>query len=162
MLVVAILLSLIFATAISLPITLFVGIGGIIIGAAIHLKLKAYETWARGSVGFIIGMLLVLLILQFVVGINIYNEMDVIIGESITMTHSIIDQFGFDEEAIAQLELFEEQMYAFKDLLPSTIAIIGILFAFLSQWISYKVLNRIENKQLFFPPFKRLNLPISR
>src|SRR5699024_7212163 len=31
----------------------------------------------------------------------------------------------------------------------------------LVQWISYKVLNRIESKKYFFPPFRTLRLPIS-
>lgn len=161
MLLVAIALSFIFATVVSLPITLLVGIGGVTIGTMIHRNVSAYETWARGTLGFIIGMILVVLLLQFIAGVNIYNEMDVMIEDWITMTSSVVDQIGLDEEAKAQLEQFEQQMYQFKDLLPSSIAIVSILFAFLSQWLSYKVINRIENKQLSFPPFKHLNLPVS-
>src|SRR5690606_7630054 len=60
-----------------------------------------------------------------------------------------------------QMKLFEEQMNSFKDLLPSSIAIISMFFAFLSQWLSYKIMNRIENKKLAFSPFKNLNFPIA-
>jgi len=161
MLLTAILLSLIFATVISLPITLLVGIGGIVIGSAIHQKLSSYETWARGTIGFIIGMVLVILILQFVADVNIYNEMDVVIEDSIAMTKSIISQLGLEQDVELQFDLIEEQMYAFKDLLPSSIALFSILFAFISQWVSYKIINRLDQKQLSFPPFKNFNFPNS-
>lgn len=161
MLVVSILISLIFATVISLPLTLFVAIGGIVIGTAIYQNLTAYETWARGTVGYVIGMVLVILLLQFVVGINIYNEIDVMIEDSIAMTKSVINQFDLDEDVATQMDVFEEQMYLIKDLLPSSIAIVSILLAFLSQWFSYKVINRLDQKQLSFPPFKQFNFPSS-
>lgn len=161
MLLSTIVLSLIFATVISLPVTLFVGIGGILIGGAIYRGLKPYEVWAQGTLGFIIGMVLVLLVLQFVANINIYEEMDVVIEDSIAMTKVIFDQMGLNSQTEKQVQLFEEQMYAFKDLLPSSIAISSIFFAFISQWISYKVINRVENKRLSFPPFKNFNLPVS-
>lgn len=161
MLLVAILLSFIFATVISLPVPLLVGIGGILLGGAIHRDLKPYEVWAQGALGFIIGMVLVLLTLQFVANFNIYQEMDVAIEDSIAMTREIFGQMGLDTETEEQLEQFENQMYAFKDLLPSSIAIASIFLAFISQWISYKVINRMENKKLSFPPFKNFNLPVS-
>ncbi|MEI3611121.1 YybS family protein [Pseudogracilibacillus sp. SO30301A] len=156
-----IVLSFVFATVISLPITLFAGIGGILIGGAIYRNLKPYEVWAQGTLGFIIGMVLVLLVLQFVANINIYEEMDVVIEDSIAMTKVIFDQLGLDSQAEKQVQLFEERMYVIKDLLPSSIAIGSIFFAFISQWISYKVINRVENKRLSFPPFKNFNLPVS-
>ncbi|MEI3604429.1 YybS family protein [Pseudogracilibacillus sp. SE30717A] len=159
MLLTTTLLTMVFATVVSLPVTLLAGIGGIFIGTAINKKLGAYEVWARGSVGFIVGMVFVLIIVQYVVNINIYEEMDIMIQDSISMTRSIMDQIGLDANSEKQLKLIEEQMYTFKDLLPSSIAIASIFLAFVSQWISNKVINRIENKKLQFPPFKQFNLP---
>lgn len=161
MLLSAILLSLAFAAVISLPITLLTGIGGILIGAAIYRNLRAYETWARGALGFIIGIVLVLFLLQFVANINIYQEIDALTEDAISATRSVMGQFGMDADAEAQIELIEQQLLMFKDLLPSSIALLGILLAFVSQWLSYKVLNRIENMDLRFPPFKQFNLPVS-
>jgi len=158
---VAILLSFVFATIVSLPLTLLAGIGGIAIGSTMSMNLSAYEVWARGTLGFIVGFVLVVLILQFVLNINIYAEMDIIIEESINMMKTIIDQFDFSAEVENQIVMFEEQMYTFKDLLPSSIALVSILFAFLSQWISYKIINKMENRNLSFPPFKNFNLPVA-
>lgn len=162
MFLVALLLSLVFATAVSLPLTVLAGIGGMTIGSAIHRNLTAYETWAQGTVGFIIGIVIVVLLLQLLLGVNIYNEMDVAIEDSVTMTKTIMDQMGLGgPETDEQIEQLEKQMYDFKDIIPSSIAAISILLAFLSQWLSYKLMNRIENKRLAFPPFKQLNFPIA-
>src|SRR5690625_7939857 len=58
MFAVAILLTLLFATYLSLPITILVGIAGIMIGSAIHHGLSPYETWGRGAIGFIADLCL--------------------------------------------------------------------------------------------------------
>src|SRR5690625_2617710 len=105
---VAILLSFVFATIVSLPLTLLAGIGGIAIGSTMSMNLSAYEVWARGTLGFIVGFVLVVLILQFVLNINIYAEMDIIIEESINMMKTIIDQFDFGAEVENQIVMFEE------------------------------------------------------
>lgn len=52
-------------------------------------------------------------------------------------------------------------MHLFKDLIPASMAIASILMAFLAQWLSYKVMNRIERQRLHFPAFKSFNLPVS-
>lgn len=160
MLIVSIILSLIFATAISLPITILAGVGGIVVGSGIYRKKNAYEIWAQGTVGFIIGFVVVLALLQFVFAINIFTEMDMAIKEAMEMSRSLLNQFNIGEEAREPLKVLEEQMLQFKDLIPSSIAIASMLFAFLGQWVSYKVMNRIENKQFRFPAFKDLNFPV--
>lgn len=159
---VALVLSLIFATAVSLPTTLLSGIVGIVIGSAIHRGLTAYETWAQGTLGYIVGIVSIVLILQLLMDINLYEQFDVMLNDSINMTKTIIDQFGLSgPEVQTQMEMFEEQINTFKDLIPSSIAIISIIFAFITQWFSYKLMNRVERKQLAFPPFKRFNFPVS-
>lgn len=161
MLIASLSLTFIFATVVSLPITLMAGIGGVALGDAIYKERPAYESWARGTVGFIIGILIVIGLLQLLLNINIYAEVQMMMEESIKMSRSIMTQLGLGAEALQQLEMFEAQMRTFPDLLPSSIAITSILMAFLSQWLSYKIMNRTENKKLFFPPFKQFNLPIS-
>jgi len=55
--------------------------------------------------------------------------------------------------------MVEEQISLFKYYLPASIAIISIFLAFTAQWISYKTLNWLDKRRLFFPPFKHLNFP---
>src|SRR5699024_7315914 len=37
----------------------------------------------------------------------------------------------------------------------------ALLLAFITQWLSYKVINRTEQKELNFPPFRTLRLPVA-
>src|SRR5699024_11940475 len=73
----------------------------------------------------------------------------------------MMKQLELNDEIEEQMKLIEEQMHFFKDLIPASIAVISILMAFVSQWLSYKIINRIEQQHLYFPKFKSFNLPRS-
>lgn len=159
MFIIALLLSLLFATYVSLPMTILAGIAGIMIGSAIYRGLSPYETWGRGAIGYIAGFVILFLFAQLVLQVNFMHELDVIIEESMDMSEGFIEQMGINEQAEKQLEAMQEQMTQALDLIPVSMAFIAIAFAFLTQWISYKVINRLENKQFRFPPFRALRFP---
>lgn len=161
MFLVALGLSVLFATVFSLPITVLMGTGGIAVGISIHNKLSAYETWARGTIGFVAGLLFVFVFSQFVFQINIMNEMEEMINQSVQMSKDFMEQVGLEGQAEDQMELFEQQIGLLKNLVPAGIAIAAILLAFISQWLSYKLINRLDKGQLKFPPFRMLQLPVS-
>lgn len=156
---VAIAMTMLFATFVSLPITLLAGIGGIVIGSALHRERKPYETWAQGTIGFIVAMVVVVFFMQLVLDINIYTETEQLVEESLDMTESMMEMFNFDHEQIGDFSIIEEQMRTFPDLLPAAMAIMGLFLALGSMWISFKVMNRIESKGFAFPPFKQFSLP---
>jgi len=161
MLFVILLFSLLIVPIISIPLTVLTSVGGLMIGTAIFQKRSAYETWARGTIGFVVGILFLFFFSQFILQVNWSQEIDMVIQDSIEMTEAIVTQFGMEEEMGDQLQLIEQQMYTFKDLLPASIAMLSIFLAIICQWLSYKVMNRVEKRKLSFPPFKKLNFPIS-
>src|SRR5699024_5300667 len=128
---------------------------------AIKHDISPYEIWARGSVGFIIGLLLNLLFVQFILDVNLQAEIQTMVQESMQFTKTIMEQTGMSIINEEQVKLIEDQMNMFVDLLPSSIAIMGILIAFISQWLSYRVISRVDGRKLAFPPFRTLNLPTS-
>src|SRR5699024_10980189 len=150
---------LLFATFVSLPITVLAGIGGMIIGTSLHHGRNPYETWARGTIGFIVSLLLVIGLMQFALNINVYDETAQLVEESLEMTKSMMTTFNLNAEQMKQFEQVEEQMRAFPDLLPASIAITSILLALGSIWFSFKVMNRVQRKAFAFPPFKEFSLP---
>lgn len=152
-------LTLLFATLVSLPITVLAGIGGIAIGTALHRGRKPYETWARGTVGFIVAMLIIIFIMQFVLDVNIYEQTETLVEESLEMTKAMMVTMNFDVDQMEEFTALEEQMRMFPDLLPASIAIMSILLALGSLWVSYKIISRIEKKRLSFPPFRQFSLP---
>lgn len=161
MFVAVFIISGIVATIASLPITLFVGIGGIVIGYSMHNRVKAYETWARGALGFIIGFIIVISLLFFVLNINIFHEVDVVMEESFETVQMMMHEFGLQGASNEQMEMIEGQLQSFKNLIPSSIALVSILIAFVSQWLSYKITNRLYKEQFSFPFFRQFNLPIA-
>src|SRR5690625_1228283 len=92
-----ILFSLFFASIVSLPLTVLTGLGGIMIGAAIHRKLSAYETLGRGILGFIAGLLFIYLFVVVFLNVNLVNEIDVMMEESIEISQGIMAEFGLPE-----------------------------------------------------------------
>lgn len=161
MIVIAAVLAFIFATVISLPLTLLSGIGGIAVGSGIHHRKNAYEIWAQGTVGYIIGFVAILLLLQLVFAINIFDQIDVAMNESLEMMRSFFGQLHLSEEAKAPLEAMEQQMMLMKEMVPVAIAIASIVMAFIGQWVSYKIMNRIDGEKFAFPAFKDLNFPVA-
>lgn len=161
MLAVSMLLSILFATLFSLPVTLLMGLGGIMIGSAIYRKLTPYETWARGTFGFIIGLLFAFVFTQYVFGVNWVNELENMMNESMDMTINTFEQFGMGEQTEEAREMLEASLDMLVNLLPVFIALIAIGLAFLSQWVSYKIIRRLDNKEIKFPPFLHLRFPVS-
>jgi len=159
MLAAAILFTLFFETSVTLPLTVLVGIAGILIGTAIHQGLSPYETWGRGAIGFIAGLLFVVLFIQLVLQINWLEEIDIMVNDSMEMSQEIMGQYGITDQTQAQ-ELLKDQIELMQDLFPVVLALIAIVFAFLTQWVSYKLINRLENRQFRFPPFRSLRFPV--
>lgn len=157
----AVLLSSLFATLISLPLAVLAGIGGIMIGTAMHHGLTAYETWARGTIGFVIGLLLVFVFTQLFLEVNLATQIDSILSESIELSKEMMREIGFTNIAEEDWLLVEKQLSLAKNLIPVGITILSIAFSFISQWLSYKLMNRLEKRKFAFPPFRTLRLPIA-
>jgi len=161
MFVAAILFALFFVSVVSLPLTVLTSIGGIMIGTATRRKLSAYETLGRGVLGYIAGLLFIYIFVVVFLGINLVHEIDVMMEESLEISQGIMKEFGFPEMNEKELEPITTRLSMVKDLIPVGIAMISIIMAFISQWLSYKFLNRLEKTQLYFPLFRNLRIPVA-
>lgn len=161
LLVVISLLTILFATFISLPLAIIPGLGGMMIGVAMHKQLTPYETWARGTVGFIFGFLFTYIFAQLVMDINLMQVYEQMIQQSFDQTKHFFKQFGMGSDVDEQMKLFEKQLPLIMNLFPMLLVIGALFMAFLSQWIGYKVMNRLEKKTFRFPPFRQLTFPVT-
>ncbi|AXI11030.1 DUF2232 domain-containing protein [Oceanobacillus zhaokaii] len=160
MFVVAILLAVIFTTILSLPTVVLMGLGGIMIGNAIYKNLSAYETLARGTFGFIIGLLFSFVFTQVALDVNFVEDMNEMVEESMTMSSNLIEQFGLQEQQTEEVEeLIQMQMNYLSDLLPAFVIFLAFILAFIVQWIGHKFINKFYKKKLRFPPFRTVQFP---
>lgn len=159
MLATTLLISTIIIPPLTIPITILVGAGGLMIGLAIKQKISSYETWARGTLGFIVGFLFIFLFTQFVLDVNWGKEIDLIIQESIEVSEQFTKQIGLGEQTDEQIQLVKDQLGMLKHIIPVVISIAAIIIAFITQWISYQIINRREDRRLNFPSFRQLKLP---
>lgn len=157
------LLTIIFFTIYSLPLTILAGAGGLLIGHAIYKKRTAYETLAHGTLGFIAGLLLTVAFSQLLLSVNFISEFETIATEQMETYISIIDSVDITEvnPDVDLEEMLAAQIKLMTSLMPAFLALSAVVMAFLVQWVSYKFLNRMDKKEYRFPPFRQLKLPAS-
>ncbi|WP_249872287.1 YybS family protein [Oceanobacillus saliphilus] len=161
MFAVALVLTVLIATFFSLPLAILMGVGGITIGTAIYKDISPYETWARGTLGFVVGLLFIFVFSQVLFSVNWVQEFEVILTDSMEMSASLMETLGVAGQSAEFEELMQLQIQGLINLLPVGLALSALLLAFISQWISYKFINRLEKKELRFSPFRNLRFPTS-
>ncbi|MGP4073132.1 YybS family protein [Piscibacillus sp. B03] len=159
MFIITLLVSSLFLFYISLPLTLLMGLGGIALGYGLKHKRKSYETLALGTLGYTVGLALVYIISQFLFQVNWSLEIQNAVDESLATFNSLYDQVG--ELSEEDQEFYREQMYLMIYKIPSMMVIAGLTFAWITQWIGHKVINKMEGETLKFPPFREFTLPTS-
>src|SRR5699024_2023844 len=82
-------LSMLFTNIDLLPLISNVCLGGLAIGSAIYNKDTSHQSWAKGTLCFIIGLLLVFSSAQLFLGVNWTEELNTIIDESLMMSEEI-------------------------------------------------------------------------
>src|SRR5690625_889929 len=137
-----------FVTIMSIPLTILAGVSGLMIGNAIYQQLSPYETWARGAVGFVAGLFFIFVFTQTLLDINWFVELNAMFEESLQISKELLDQFGLISLGEQELNIIKEQFAYMTNLIPAGMAIMAIFMALITQWVSYKVINRFEKKQL--------------
>ncbi|MGP4076342.1 YybS family protein [Halobacillus sp. K22] len=158
MFIAALLFTLLFGPVFSM-FTLLAGVGGVFLGGALHNKQSSLEAWAAGSVGFSIGTAGIYLASQLLFGVNWGEQIRNSLNDALARTDNMLSNMLGGENTEEQLGAVEELVEFLPDIIPSILVMTGIVFAFVSQWLAYKVINRVEQKQFRFPPFKEFKLP---
>lgn len=158
--VAALILSAIFGTVFSVPLTVLASIGGFTLGLTFYYQKTAYERLVISTVGFLFGFIAVLGIIQLFFEINLVEEMNQLLETSFETTYEIMGPL-MNEEIEQQMDTMKESLLGFKYLIPSLLVLVSLLHAFITQWVSQKMMNRLERKSFHFPPFREFKLPVS-
>src|SRR5699024_3181333 len=146
-------LSLLFVPVVTLPLSVFAGLGGIMIGVAILDKLTPYKTWARGTLGYVIRLLFVFLFRQYFLNINYSQALQFVIDESMETTMGLLQNVGLENQQLDEIQqLMEDNFSNVLKLIPVILVVISMVIGLVSQWLSYKVINRTGGKVHQFPP----------
>lgn len=142
----------------SLPIALVATLAGVFIGESLRSKRHPYEVWGRGTIGYAIGFLILLLIIQLLSDQSLITEYQLIIKESLDSAQLFLEQAGIELSA-DDLRAIETDMLLMIELVPAILIVISMLYSFITQWFTHKVLNRLDKSQLAFPKFRLFQLP---
>lgn len=142
---------------VSLPLTVMAILAGTMIGQTIYSKRHPYETWVQGTLGFTMGLTFLFFLLESMPDFSLIGQIQAAITESLSMSQMLLEPLGlaFTADELIQLE---QQMLMYIDLLPTVFIFIATAMAFITQWISYKVLNGKTSRRLGFPPFYKFKL----
>ncbi|GLO68199.1 YybS family protein [Oceanobacillus kimchii] len=161
MLALALLISLLIMTIIAIPLVLMMGLGGIMIGNAMYKGVTPYDTLARGIFGFIIGILFTFGFTQLFLDVNLVNQFETVVEDSVETSTAFIEEMGLAEQSEQIQEVAETQIQMMKELLPSFLVAAAAILALVVQWISYKIINRKDKQKLRFPPIRDIRFPSS-
>lgn len=98
-----------------------------------------------------------LCVFAFVLNINVIEEFSQQADEVLELSKDMANQLGM--EADAEFTVMEQQLNLYKQLVPVFVVLASLLLALLNQWVSYKILNRLEKQRLRFPKFRNLRFP---
>ncbi|MGP4038992.1 YybS family protein [Gracilibacillus sp. D59] len=148
--------SLFVVPVFSFPITMLALISGAMMGWSIKEDQHPYETWSKGTAGFVLGLVLIYAYIEVVLQFSIMNSLENTMDESLQMTEDLFQAVGMGQQ---DFDLIREQMMNMLQLMPVILVVASMAFAILTQWICYKVMNKVEQGSYYFPPFHSFNLP---
>lgn len=141
----------------SIPLTVLALIsGGGMIACSIVKAQHPYETWAKGTAGYALGLVLIYMYIEMIVQFSITDYLETTIDDSLQMTEDLFQSIGMGQQ---DFELVREQMMNVLQLLPVILVVVSMALAILTQWITYKIMNQWYKEQLYFPAFRKLQLP---
>src|SRR5699024_12453704 len=104
-------------------------------GLAIHDKLTPYETWARGTLGYVFGLLFVFLFTQYFLNINYSQELQIVIDESLQTTMGLLQNVGLENQQLDEIQqLMEDNFSNVLKLIPVILVVISMVIGLVSQW----------------------------
>lgn len=159
-LLVAIFLTFITATFMSIPLTLIFGTTGVVIGYCFHKNKSRLSSLIAGTLVFLINVVIVYVISAIFFNINYVNEMVKTVQESLDMSVKMTEALGqtIDQK---QLDQIQQNLKLIPTLMPSLLVISSILVVFLVQLVSVPIMRRMRIHIPKWKPFRELMVPKS-
>ncbi len=148
--------SLFVVPVFSFPVTLLALLSGVMIGWSIKQEQHPYETWAKGTAGFVLGLTLIYAYIEVVLQFSIMDAFESAMDDSLQMTEDLFQAIGMGQQ---DFDLIREELMNMLQLMPVILVVVSMAFAIVTQWVCYKVINKVQQERYYFPLFRSFNLP---
>lgn len=157
---VGLVLSLLIGTALSLPMTMLMGVTGITIGSFLKRDKPMVPMFISAVLIFLGGTLATYAATVLLSEVNYIEETMTILEESIDSSTEIMESFG-QAPTEKVIQSMHESIETLNTLLPSLFVIASITMVLLIFLAANPILKRFSDKQLNWPRFQDLRLPKS-
>lgn len=159
-LAVASVLTIIFGTVFSIPLTLLAGAVGIVIGYHVKYEKSMVQMFISSVFTIIVSLLLFLVGTILITNVNIIEESMTVFEQSLDTSIDMMDSLG---QSVP--ENFEEDMRdviaMMQTLLPSTLVVSSMFLSCLFILAAQPFVKRFSDKTIKWPLFRNLRLPKS-
>ena len=157
---VGLVLSLLIGTALSLPMTMLMGVTGITIGSFLKRDKPMTPMFISAVLIFLGGTLATFAATVLLSEVNYIEETMTILEESIDSSTEIMESFG-QASTEKVIQNMHESIETLNTLLPSLFVIASMTIVLLIFLAANPILKRFSDKQLNWPRFQDLRLPKS-
>ncbi|ADU32539.1 YybS family protein [Evansella cellulosilytica] len=144
-------------TPLSLPITVAFVIGGVTIGELYRKGKHAFAVFLGGSLAFISALIFNYVGSILVLNINPIEALQNLFRESLEQTAEMLQVLGqYDEAVINSINLYIDHL---SYIAPTIIIILGVVYAFIVQWLASLWMRKQKYQVTLFPPFREWSFP---
>ncbi|OLO42155.1 hypothetical protein BTR23_02690 [Alkalihalophilus pseudofirmus] len=142
-----------------LPIPLFFGAGGLVVGELYRREKSGLAVLLGGSLTYIVSIILLFVISIVLLGIHPIHTSQELMRQSVETAESML--IGIGQETNEQLDEFYQVIDTLAELGPLLIILMGITTAILTQLVSRLIVKRFYPKVPALPPFREWKFPKS-
>jgi uncharacterized protein YybS (DUF2232 family) len=159
-LVVASILTIIFGTILSVPLTLFAGCVGIVIGYHLKYGKPIIQMIISSTLTIIVCLLILYSVTIFATGVNIIEGLTATFEESMKTSMNLMESVGQPVPENVEQQM-RDSIAMIQTLVPSALVIASMMFTYLFILAAQPFIKRFSDKKVKWPLFRNLRLPKS-
>lgn len=159
-LAIASVLTIIFGTILSIPLTLFAGCVGIVIGYHLKYEKSTVQMLISSTLTVIICLLILYGMTIFITGVNIIEELMKAFEQSMKTSMDLMNSVGQPVPENVEQQM-RDSISMIQTLVPSALVITSIMFTYLFILAAQPFIKRFSGKKVEWPLFRNLSLPKS-
>lgn len=159
-LAVASVLSILFGMLLSVPVTLFAGFVGMVIGYQLKYDKPVIQMFISSTLATIACLIIFYIVTIFVLDMNIIEETMTMFEESMDTSIDTLNALGQPVPENFE-QMMRESMEMIRVLMPSTLVVSSMVLSYFMILAAQPFVKRFSDKTVKWPLFRNLRLPKS-